>query len=155
MAWKSPQVARGVRWLAMTTRQMSRAYSPRLMSFTGGRRSPSWNTSVALLANEPTTIAPISATWPMTATNRRSSSPSNTGFSSRCSGRWQPARYGSLWMTTSPGAKFPAPISRTVQRTVCVIAPSCAGQNSPWPTNSASASNTAQEKSLDSLKMGE
>ena len=42
MAWRSPQVVFGVRWLARTIRQMSLTYSPRLMIFSGGRRSPSW-----------------------------------------------------------------------------------------------------------------
>ncbi len=36
-----------------------------------------------------------------------------------------------------------------------VVAPSCAGQNSPWPIISPSSSNTAHEKSSASLKIGE
>ena len=35
------------------------------------------------------------------------------------------------------------------------MAPSCAGQNSPWAIISPCASKTAHERSFDSLKMGE
>ena len=57
----------------MISRQSSRSFSSRLTILTGGMRSPSWKTSVASAAKEPTALPPISARWPTLATKPNSS----------------------------------------------------------------------------------
>ena len=83
---------RGVRWLAMISRHRSMLFSSRATIFTGGIRSPSWKTSVASAANEPTALPPISARWPTFATKPQSSPSWKTGRITECSGMCAPPR---------------------------------------------------------------
>ena len=77
------------------------------------------------------------------------------GADSRCSGMWQPPRNGSLCSTTSPGSNASVPSSASTQRTVSPIAPRCAGLKRPCAIIRPRRSNSAHERSRDSLKMGE
>ena len=53
--------------------RISSSITPRLKSLTGGRRSPSCSTSVALAENPPGTIPPVSGQWPVLASHANSS----------------------------------------------------------------------------------
>ena len=87
---------RGVRTLAMMMFQTASTSSPPSTIFSGGMRSPSWNTSVASPAKPPGTLPPTSVMCPMQATNPASWSLWKTGLITQYSGRWQPPRKGSL-----------------------------------------------------------
>ena len=73
MACRSPQELFGVRWLASMMRQTSFTGSPRSKSFVGGMRRPSWKMSVAVAANDPGAMPPISARCAMLPTKAASS----------------------------------------------------------------------------------
>ena len=139
----------------MISFQSSRSFSSRLTIFTGGMRRPSWKTSVASAANEPTALPPISARWPTLATNPNSSPSWKTGRITLCSGMCAPPRYGSLWSTTSPGSNDSTPSSSSVQRTMKRLAAIWAGQNSACPIMLPRRSKSTHEKSRPSLKIGE
>ena len=64
-------------------------------------------------------------------------------------------RYGSFMMMTSPGLYTSVPSSSIIHSTVNLIVPICDGQNSAWAIIVPCLSNRTQEKSSDSLKMGE
>ena len=85
---------RGVRWLAMISRHRSMSFSSRLTILTGGIRSPSWKTSVASAAKQPTALPPISARWPTLATKPNSSPSWKTGRITRVLGDVRAAAVG-------------------------------------------------------------
>jgi hypothetical protein len=87
---------------------------------TGGRRSPSCSTSVALAENPPGTMPPVSGQCPVLASQHQSLPSRKNGCTNFTSIRCVPPRYGSLTMKTSPG--WSAILSRfTRSITACTV----------------------------------
>ena len=69
---------------------------------------PSWWISVALGAQPPGTLPPMSIQWPVVAMTANSSPSANTGAMIWTSCRWLPPRYVSFMIHMSPGLKPPS-----------------------------------------------
>ena len=64
-ACRSPMIMSGARVLEANMRTMSPRYLPPSQMRTGGMRRPSPKCSLALMSNEPGTVPPTSAQWPL------------------------------------------------------------------------------------------
>ena len=155
MAFKSPQVFRGVRWLARIIRQHPRTGSPRLTILTGGMRRPSWKTSVASAANEPGALPPISARCPMLADEAEQLVPVEDRPHDHVLRDVAAAAVGVV--VEDDVARLEGIDPQLLQRPPHGerIAPIWAGQNSAWPIMLPRRSNSTHEKSSPSLKIGE